>query len=540
MAEIYLARFAGTAGFEKLIVIKRIKPTVAQDRAALAMFLDEARLAATLHHSNIAEVIDVGESNDNYFFAMDYVYGRDLRSVRAAANAPLPLGVALAMTTGIASALAYAHAKTGSNGPLRIVHRDVSPSNVLVSFDGAVKLVDFGIARATSRTAKTLTGVLRGKVPYMSPEQCRGKVLDRRSDLFSLGTVLYELTTGARPFIGRTEYDMLEAIVQANPKLPSEHVRTYPRALEHVVLKMLSRDPATRYQTAEELVGELEDVTRDLGLFTSPLGVAKYMRELFAAEVAQAVQFAEVTTVPTIETPPPELFHAHDDETTSRFDEPGLPRRGSTAEWQCGVADEPGLPRRGSTAEWQCGVADEPGLSGPGRYVEPIRSKRAATETTSLDLVQFDPGIDLEAELALDDAPDEARDQRAARRIETLVDRAFACYGAGELEIAIACVELALVEEERSTSPIGSVYHHRATIMAIFEAFVGDPQQTVRLTQHRDVLAAIPEVSRTLQLVDRIDGLSSIDDLLVLSGMSPLETYRQLCALLVRRLVELR
>ncbi|HEY6037421.1 MAG TPA: serine/threonine-protein kinase, partial [Kofleriaceae bacterium] len=195
LAELYLARLPGTAGFEKLVVVKRIRPEVAHDRAALAMFLDEARLAATLHHSNIAEVIDVDMADGSYFFAMEYVAGRDARAVLAKLGGPLPLPVALAIASGVASALAYAHARTGPEGPLRIVHRDVAPGNILVSYDGAVKLVDFGIARATSRTAKTLTGVLRGKVPYMSPEQCLGKTLDRRSDLFSLGTVLYELTT---------------------------------------------------------------------------------------------------------------------------------------------------------------------------------------------------------------------------------------------------------------------------------------------------------------------------------------------------------
>jgi serine/threonine protein kinase len=502
MAEIYLARLAGEAGFEKLVVVKRIKSTVAQDRGALAMFLDEARLAATLHHSNIAEVIDVGESDGNYFFAMEFINGRDVRAVRETATAAVPAGVALAIVSGVASALAYAHARTGSEGPLRIVHRDVSPSNIIVSFDGAVKLVDFGIARATSRTAKTLTGVLRGKVPYMSPEQCRGKVLDRRSDLFSLGIVLYELTLGVRPFAGKSEYDMLDAITHGQPKLPSERDPSYPKPLETIVMRLLERDPAMRFQTADDFLAMLEDVAADLGIFASPLGVAKYMRELFSEIIAPTRQFAEVTTVPTIHTPSPELFHPHDDETTSGFDRSNR------------------------------------------RYVEPMRRPRVPTETTSPDIVAFDPmdsfGAELEAELAVDEPVDEAREQRAARRIETLVDRAFACYGGGELELAITCVELALVEEERSTSPIGSVYHHRATIMAIFESFVGDPTQTVRLLKPREALATMPEISRAQSLIDRIDGLSSVDDLLVMSGLAPLEMYRQLCALLVRGLVELR
>ncbi|MFT3692226.1 MAG: protein kinase [Kofleriaceae bacterium] len=499
MAEIYLARLAGQAGFEKLVVIKRIKAQTAKDRAALAMFLDEARLAATLHHSNIAEVIDVGESNGNYFFAMEYVHGRDTRAVLASARGPVPLGAALSITMGVASALAYAHEKTAPEGPLRIVHRDVSPSNVIVSYDGAVKLVDFGIARATSRTAKTLTGVLKGKVPYMSPEQARGKALDRRSDLFSLGIVLYELTTGQRPFNGKSEYELLEAIAAARPRTPTMLDRSYPLPLEDLVMKLLERDPAQRFQSAETVLAALEATISRLGIYASALNLAKYMREIFPSEN----QFAwEITTVPVIHTPPPEAFHPYgEDETTA-------------------------------------------GFSKQQRYMEPMRRVRAVTETTSPDLVPFDPldafGAELEAELEHDAVVDEAAEQRAARRIDTLVDRAFACYGAGELEMAITCVELALGEEERSKSPIPSVYAHRSTIMAILEAFVGDPDQVVRLAKPRDELVASAELERARPLIMKIDGLSSVNDLLVLSGMSPLDTYRQLCALLIRGVIELR
>ncbi len=199
MAEIYLARVRGHAGFEKLVVLKRILPHIAEDPAFVKMFLDEARLAATLQHPNIADVYDVGSEGKFYFFTMEYIHGADARTVRLQAHRksqPIPLMNALAIVHGTASALAYAHDKRGPDGPLGLVHRDVSSSNILVSFDGAVKLVDFGIARATSRESKTRTGTLKGKIPYMSPEQCQNQPLDRRSDLFSLGVVLYELTVG--------------------------------------------------------------------------------------------------------------------------------------------------------------------------------------------------------------------------------------------------------------------------------------------------------------------------------------------------------
>jgi serine/threonine protein kinase len=287
MAEIYLARIGGTGGFEKLVVLKRIRPAMAADRAQLGMFLDEARLAATLRHANIAEVIDVGAEDGSYYFAMEYILGQDARTIRSAcedAARPIPFDVALAIVIGTTSALAYAHDRRGPDGPLGLVHRDVSPSNILVSYDGAVKLVDFGIARATSRTTKTLTGMLKGKVPYMSPEQCRGKVLDRRSDLFSLGIVLYELTTGARPFTGPTEYDTLQQIALGTATPPSAVDPDYSPALEAIVMRLLERSPALRYQTADDVLADLER----LGVFVSTLNVRKFMHELFAAEITNA------------------------------------------------------------------------------------------------------------------------------------------------------------------------------------------------------------------------------------------------------------
>ena len=209
MAEIYLARIRGTAGFEKLVVLKRILPNVAEDPTFVHMFLDEARLAATLQHPNIADVYDVGDADGVYFFTMEYVHGQDVRAIKIASRKsgePVPVAIALAIVYGIASALDYAHTRKGPDGlPLGLVHRDVSTSNILVSYDGAVKLVDFGIARAAGAQHKTLTGTLKGKIPYMSPEQCKGLPLDARSDLFSLGVVLYS----SRPAVARSAESLI-------------------------------------------------------------------------------------------------------------------------------------------------------------------------------------------------------------------------------------------------------------------------------------------------------------------------------------------
>jgi serine/threonine-protein kinase len=195
MAELYLARTMGLEGFEKLVVLKRILPQYVGNSSFVNMFLNEARLVATLHHPNIAQVFDIDQDGADYFFSMEYVHGQDLGHLVASAHesgVPLSLDASLTLVAGLCAGLHYAHEKVGPDSrPLNVVHRDVSPSNVLVSYDGAVKLVDFGIARAGSNPATTRGG-LKGKIAYMSPEQCRGKAtLDRRSDVFSIGTILY-------------------------------------------------------------------------------------------------------------------------------------------------------------------------------------------------------------------------------------------------------------------------------------------------------------------------------------------------------------
>jgi len=288
MAEIYLARVRGTAGFEKIVVLKRILPHYAEDPSFVQMFLDEARLAATLQHPNIADVYDVGQMNGSYFFTMEFIHGEDARTVRIAArkrSMPIPRPIALAIVHGTAAALAYAHDKMGPDGPLGLVHRDVSSSNVLISFDGAVKLVDFGIARATTRQHKTQTGTLKGKIPYMSPEQCQNRPLDRRSDIFSLGVVLYELTAGRRPFRGESDFEILDQIINKGAVKPSTFDPDYPPELERIVMKLLERQRDSRYQSCQELVGDLEAFMGSAGAWVSAMTLGKYMRELFSDKV---------------------------------------------------------------------------------------------------------------------------------------------------------------------------------------------------------------------------------------------------------------
>src|SRR5262245_49867771 len=198
MADVLLGRTDGIEGFERHVVLKRIKPEHAKDERFIRMFLDEARVAASLHHQHIVQVHDVGESAGEYFIAMEYIHGEDLRKILATVAQRcihVPIGLAVAIVSAAAAGLDYAHERRGSDRRLLgIVHRVVSPSNILVGHDGSIKVVDFGIAKGPL-TQDTRSGILKGKISYMSPEQCKGSGIDRRSDVYSLGVVLYELAT---------------------------------------------------------------------------------------------------------------------------------------------------------------------------------------------------------------------------------------------------------------------------------------------------------------------------------------------------------
>ena len=284
MAEIYLARATGIEQFEKLVVLKRMLPHYAEDPRFIRRFLDEARLAATFAHPNVAHVYDIGGGDGHYYFTMEYVHGADLAAVVRCA-APIPLGHALTIVAGAAAGLHAAHETRASDGRLLgVVHRDVSPSNVLVGYDGSVKLVDFGIARIAAHA--TQTGGFLGKVRYASPEHVANAPLDRRSDVYALGVVLFELICGARPFEGDSELAILRAIADGTPPSPRSLRAACSPALETIVLRALARDPAARFETAQALQLALEECARVEGLVLSSVALAGYMRERFGAEVA--------------------------------------------------------------------------------------------------------------------------------------------------------------------------------------------------------------------------------------------------------------
>ncbi|HEY6066155.1 MAG TPA: protein kinase, partial [Thermoanaerobaculia bacterium] len=265
MAELSKARLSGVQGFEKIVAIKKILPHLADNDEFLTMFADEAKLAAQLNHPNIVHIFDLGKIEaGGYFIAMEYVEGRDLRSLLQSARevgAPLPTPLAVYVSSKIAAALDYAHRRRDTEGrELNIVHRDVSPPNILISYEGDIKLCDFGIAKAASKASQTQTGALKGKVQYMSPEQAWGRPLDKRSDIFSLGCVLYEMLTEQKLFGGDTDLSVLEKVRAAQVAPPSTLNPEVGKNLDAVVLKALAREPEDRYANASDMLRDLEAV----------------------------------------------------------------------------------------------------------------------------------------------------------------------------------------------------------------------------------------------------------------------------------------
>jgi serine/threonine protein kinase len=288
MAEVHLARAVGIEGFEKLVVLKRILPHLSEDPHFIRMFLAEARLAAILDHPNIVQVFDLGFDGGEYYFTMELVYGQNLqtilRTVRRTGTS-LPYEHAITICIGAAAGLHYAHERVGFDGQqLGLVHRDVSPTNVMVTYEGCTKVADFGIAKVMNRTDITQAGMRKGKVPYMSPEQCRAEPLDPRSDVFALGIVLYETTTMQRLFDGENEFGVMNRIVNGDVPLPSSIRSGYPKDLERIVMRALSVDKNLRYGSAFELQRELERYVRERKLECTPLALRGYLHRLFAPQ----------------------------------------------------------------------------------------------------------------------------------------------------------------------------------------------------------------------------------------------------------------
>jgi serine/threonine-protein kinase len=291
MATVHLGRVLGAGGFERLVALKVMHPHLAKEPDFVAMFLDEARLAARIRHPNVVGTLDIQKDAQGLFLVMEYVEGTSLsRLLRTLAKRGerLPIGVALRIFADTLAGLHAAHELTGPDGePLHLIHRDISPHNILVGADGVARITDFGIARAESRLATTRTGSLKGKVMYMAPEQIRSEPLDRRTDLYAAGAVLWEELTGERMVRGESDMAMMHEIVHGNRKPPHEVQPSVPRELSAVCLRALERDPALRYPTATAFLEAVEKAAAAAGVaIAPPRAVAELVRELGLHQVA--------------------------------------------------------------------------------------------------------------------------------------------------------------------------------------------------------------------------------------------------------------
>ncbi len=284
MAEVYLAVVQGPAGFNKLVVIKQIRPQLATDPEFLSMFLDEARLAARLSHPNVVQTNEVGQEGDRYFIAMEYLEGQPLNRVlhRIGRDGGLTLSMHLRLIVDLLSGLHHAHELTDFDGtPLNVVHRDVTPHNVFVTYDGQVKVVDFGIAKAMNSSAETRLGVVKGKVAYMAPEQARGERVDRRADIFSAGVMLWEAATGRRLWKGIPDLTVLHRLINGDIPSPRDIDPEVPEGLEKIVMKSLALRREDRYSTAVDLATALEELLDSMNDKSSLREVGKLVARHF-------------------------------------------------------------------------------------------------------------------------------------------------------------------------------------------------------------------------------------------------------------------
>ncbi len=291
MAELYQAKLFGYEGFEKLVAIKKILPYLAEETKLIKAFIDEAKLAAFLQHPNIVQIYDFGSVHDTYYIAMEYLYGNDLKFITEQykeKGLPLSIENALYIATQVCAGLDYAHKLKDFQGkPLNIIHRDIGPHNIFITYDGQVKIIDFGIAKAATQVDKTQYGSIKGKISYMSPEQAKAEQIDHRSDIFAMGILLYEMVTHERVFTGDT-YGIFSKVLEAEYAAPGEVNKDLPPDLCRIIEKALKKDREERYQSADEMLTDLEKCMQGLSIIPSYRNLALFMDKLFGEGIGAA------------------------------------------------------------------------------------------------------------------------------------------------------------------------------------------------------------------------------------------------------------
>lgn len=321
MAEVWLARFNGVGGFQKQVVLKTILPHLSEDPEFVRMFINEALLAARLNHPNIVQIFDLGRLEGRYFIAMEHVPGRSFRQIsrrRREQGELIPAWFILRVMAAVCDGLYYAHEYCDEQGnPLGLVHRDVSPENIMISFTGIAKILDFGVAKATTAATVTKAGTLKGKYSYISPEQVKGAPADRRSDVYALGVILYEFLTGVRPFRGNNDLALLREIAKGNPTAPQKIAPWIKNELQEIILTALMIDPNERYSDTGKLGIDILEFLRKSGDQISQRDMGLYVSSLFPDEPSIpsdvqkrlfSVQTIEVEESPAVRSDPPEAL----------------------------------------------------------------------------------------------------------------------------------------------------------------------------------------------------------------------------------------
>ena len=394
MAEIFKARLDGIGGFHRTFAIKRILPHLTTNPEFVDMLVDEAKVAGLLSHANIVQILDLGSIDQQYYIAMEYVHGRDLGQLLARCaekGITLPVPHAVYVLLEMLKGLEYAHNRQVMRGgrpvPLNIVHRDISPANVLVSYQGEVKLTDFGIAKASVKALETMSGVVKGRFDYMSPEQASGGELDQRSDLYSAGIVLYEVLTGRHPFRQPGELATLEAIRRGSYEPPSYVNPDVPYALDLVVEQALKANPGERFATATAFKEALDRFFHDAGFIFSASTLAAFLKGLFPESENRAPTSSPSLAAPR-PAPRPAREEADDivleDESSSHFTAgrkrtAALPSADSTLQDAMGLLRS--MPDAGQSGAFGpvAGLADESTLIRPSPGIDPREWSEAAT-----------------------------------------------------------------------------------------------------------------------------------------------------------------